>query len=181
MSGSINNERENYEKRIVELLTSSNDDVVISMLSELKNEDNLFVVEPILDILSAERSNMLKRAIVEFASEIKNPKAVDSLSNYLTNWFTKRRVVDVCTICWQCRLDFSSKLPVFFDILIRGDYQTAFEAFTVIENSLCNLTTLQLQEFIQLVKGGIAKSDRDKQLLLLEMISVLEKAKREIL
>ena len=36
--------------------------------------------------------------------------------------------------CWQNGLDYSLFLLVFVDFVIKEDWETAFEAFTVIEN-----------------------------------------------
>jgi hypothetical protein len=40
----------------------------------------------------------------------------------------------ILTACWQNGLDFSTFLPVFIDLVIHEDWETAFEAFTVIDN-----------------------------------------------
>ena len=48
----------------------------------------------------------------------------------------------------------------------------------MIENSIDSLTKEQLADYMALVKKGVSKTNRDKQLLLLEMISVLDKTRR---
>jgi hypothetical protein len=40
----------------------------------------------------------------------------------------------ILAACWQNGLDFSTFLPVFIDLVIQEDWETAFEAFTVIDN-----------------------------------------------
>jgi hypothetical protein len=40
----------------------------------------------------------------------------------------------IITACWQNGLDYKNQLPVFVDLVIQEEWETGFEAFTVIEN-----------------------------------------------
>jgi hypothetical protein len=40
----------------------------------------------------------------------------------------------ITTACWENGLDYKNYFPVFVDIVINEDWETGFEAFTVIEN-----------------------------------------------
>ena len=63
-------------------------------------------------------------------------------------------------------------------ILVNGSYKNSFEAFTLIENSVDSLCEDKLDQYISMIRKGIVEANHDKQLLLLEMVSVLDKAKR---
>lgn len=168
-------------KLLINSFIKSTDVQLVSMLPELKKQSDLMYLRPLLEILVSGRSEMLKNAIVEFVSDLKDQQAVPVLVEFLFQSFPSRSITKLVTACWQCRLDFSKHLQIFFTILLDGNYQTAFEAFTVIENSLDGLTSVEISEYIAQVKKGIINSDRDKQLLLIEMISVLDKSRREAL
>lgn len=166
------------EKKIIDQFLGLNDEHAIALLLELRNTGGLYLVKPLLEVLISNRSELLKRTIIDFLTDVNEKEAVDLYVEFIKTNFPSERITEVITICWQSRLDFTKHIDIFFDILIRGDYQTAFEAFTVIENNIDDLNTDQLTNHISIVKKNIAKANRDKQLLLLEMVSTLDKAKR---
>jgi hypothetical protein len=163
------------QKQHIAMLTKSSDENVISTLIELKEHGNLFYLGTLLDLVVSDRSEMLKKALVDFISDIKLQEAVPIISDFILMQFEKNDVTKLVTASWQSRLDFSKHLAPYFQVLIKGNYKIAFEAFTVIENSLDSLTPNDLKAHMALVKKGIPKADRDKQLLLLEMVSVIDK------
>lgn len=148
------------------------------MLIDLKEHGELFYLNSLLNMLVSNRSESLKKGLVEFISDIKLQAAVPMIANFVDAHKLSQNIIPLLTASWQSRLDFSDHLLPFFQILIDSDYKSAFEAFTVIENNIDGLSTDTLTSHIAQVKGGISKTDRDKQLLLLEMISVLDKTRR---
>jgi hypothetical protein len=159
-------------------LRNSTDESIISILIELKELGNLNYLETLLEIVLEDRSETLKKALVEFVSDIKLQSAVPIISKFVSENIGKKGLTKLITASWQSRLDFSKYLDPYFQVLVKGDYKIAFEAFTVIENSLEGLDIKELEHFLSVVKKGIPKADRDKQLLLLEMVSTIEKFKR---
>lgn len=172
--------QDNKLNELIAKVVNSSDEQVISMLNELKDSIDISLAPTLIEMLYSSRSETLKRAVVEYLSNIKQTSAVGIMVNSLKDSFPLKNVTLLLTACWQSRLDFSSELDIFIDILIDGNYLTAFEAFTVIENSIHELNTQNLSGYIAKVRKGIVKADRDKQLLLLEMVAVMEKAKREV-
>jgi hypothetical protein len=166
------------EKKIIDQFLGLNDELAIALLLELRNTGGLYLVKPLLKVLISNRSESLKRTIIDFLTDIKEKEAVEMYVAFIKSNFPTERITEVLTICWQSRLEFVRHIDIFFEILITGDYQTAFEAFTVIENNIDDLNSEELTKYISIVKKNVAKVNRDKQLLLLEMISTLDKAKR---
>lgn len=166
--------------QIIKNLHLLSDEQVLSFLTELKKNSELDYVNPLLNMLLSERSEVVRKSIVEYLSDFKDQRAVEIIVRYLEESFPSKNVSNILIACWQSRLDFSKNLSIFFSILVEANYLTSFEAFTVIENSVDNLSTDEIVKFIAYVKKGVAGSDRDKQLLLLEMVSLLDKAKREV-
>ncbi len=180
MENNIENKFEK-QKRLVTAIEGNSDEMVVSMLIDLKEQGELFYLNSLLNILAGNRSEMLKKAVVEFISDIKLQEAVPIISGFIESNLQDKDVINIVTASWQSRLDFSQHLDPYFEVLINGNYKIAFEAFTVIENSLENLSVEQLTSRMDIVKKGSTRVDRDKQLLLLEMLSVLDKARRAAL
>jgi hypothetical protein len=76
--------------------------------------------------------------------------------------------------CWQSNLDFSNEIPIFIDILCTADYQSSFDAFTVIENSIGNVSPEQIGLYITTIESRLKVTPVDKKSLLTEMIVTLE-------
>ncbi len=74
---------------------------------------------------------------------------------------------------WQNGLDFKNHLPLFADLMIEGDWETAFEAFTVIEN----MENLPEQKIIDVAAGKIREAlksaDDQKKYFLTESLSLI--------
>jgi len=168
------------QKALISALKKSSDEEVMAMLIDLKEQGELFYVKTLLEILIENRSELLNKALIEYLSDIKLQDAVTIISDFVSENYADKDVNDIVVVSWQSRLDFSKHLNPYIQILINANYKTAFEAFTVIENSIDSLSADELTQYGSTIKKAVQKSNRDKQLLLLEMISVLEKAKRAI-
>jgi hypothetical protein len=166
------------QKQQIAALESSSDEVIMSMLIDLKEHGELFYLETILDMITGNRSEYLINALVEFISDLKVQAAAPIIANYIEQNIQTKNLIKAVTASWQSRLDFSTSLKPFINILINGDYLIAFEAFTVIENSLDSLNSDELTRIMGEIKRGIPTANRDKQLLLLEMVSVIDKTRR---
>ena len=168
------------QKALISALKKSSDEEIMAMLIDLKEQGELLYVKILLEILIENRSELLNKALIEYLSDIKLQDAVTIISDFVSENYADKDVNDIVVVSWQSRLDFSKHLNPYIQILINANYKTAFEAFTVIENSIDSLSADELTQYGSTIKKAVQKSNRDKQLLLLEMISVLEKAKRAI-
>ncbi|HKI89750.1 MAG TPA: hypothetical protein VKA38_12040 [Draconibacterium sp.] len=65
---------------------------------------------------------------------IKSKDTVPLFAEALENEKFKAIQKTILTACWQNGLDFAAYLPLFVEIVISEQWETAFEAFTVIEN-----------------------------------------------
>ncbi|HCY00867.1 MAG TPA: hypothetical protein DG754_12080 [Bacteroidales bacterium] len=172
--------KQNEQSSIISALKTSSDEKVIAMLIDLKEQGELFYVETLLDMLTGNITKVLQKVVMEYISDIKIQGAAQIISNYISEKFPKFDVTSIVTVSWQSRLDFSQYLDPYFKVLIDGNYMAAIEAFTVIENALYSLTIDEATGYEELIKKSIPKADKDKQPLLLEMVNLLEEAKRAI-
>ncbi len=159
-------------------LLSMNDEQVISLIQEFRVSGELFIVEPLIEMLYSNRGQALKNSILEFIRDIKNQVAVIIITKSIQKHITDKYTTGLVSACWQSSLDFSDELPVFFDILCEGDYQTAFEAFTVIENSIGNVSQENISLYMASIESKLKITPTEKQTLLSEMMAMLENFKR---
>lgn len=164
------------EKQIAYIanLITLNDEQVISLIQDFRENGDLFIVEPLIEMLFAKRSKNLNNSIYEFLIDIKDQASVPIIARSIRNHISEENVAGLVSVCWQSRLDFSAELPIFFDILCNGDYLVAFEALTVIENSLGGLNKDQLNLHLDYLKQNLNNTKEDKQPLLVEMVKLIE-------
>lgn len=166
------------QKAVVDNLISINDEQVISLIQNFRENGELFIVQPLIEMIYSNRSQILKDAIVEFISDIRNPLVIEIITQSIQKNIENPSVVRLVTACWQSTLDFSKELPLFIDILCNSDYQISLEAFTVIENSISNVTQNNLDLYITTIESKLRDTPIEKQSLLTEMIVTLENFKR---
>jgi hypothetical protein len=166
------------QKTIVTSLNSMNDEQVISIIQEFREKGDIFVVEPLIEMLFSKRGESVKKAILEFVSDIKNQNAVDTITLCIQNHIGDSNTIGLLASCWQSDLDFSKYLPLFIDILCSSDYQASFEAFTVIENSIGDIDKKSIDLYISAIESKLKSTPIEKQSLLTETIVMLESFKR---
>ena len=166
------------QKAVVDTLKSINDEQIISLIQEFRENGDLFIVEPLIELLYSNRSYSLKEAILDFIGDIRNQDAALIITNSIQKHLGDPNTTGLVSACWQSILDFSSEIPLFIDILCKGDYITSFEAFTVIENSIGNISYNNIDLYIATIESRLKDASIEKQSLLTETIVLFESFKR---
>jgi hypothetical protein len=166
------------QKVIISNLMTLNDDQVISLIQDFRDSGELFIVQPLIEMLYSTRGKILKNYILEFVGDIKDQNAVGIIAQSIQKHITDKETTGLISACWQSNLDFSNEMSLFIDILCNGDYQNSFEAFTVIENSISNVTIEQIGLYIATIESCLKTTNAEKKLLLTDMILILESFKR---
>jgi len=167
------------QKAVIDSLIALNDEQVISIIHDFRENGDLYIVLPLIEMLYSKRGNSLKNSILEFVRDIKNQDAVTIITQSIQKHIGDKNTTGLLSTCWQSNLDFSNELPLFIDILCNGDYLSSFEAFTVIENSIGNVSKENIGLYIAAIESNLKATPLDKQSLLTEMIVMLEDFKRK--
>ena len=166
------------QKAVVDTLKSINDEQIISLIQEFREKGDLFIVEPLIELLYSKRSYSLKEVIIDFIGDIRNQDAAIIITNSIQKHLGDPNTTGLISACWQSNLDFSNEIPLFIEILCNGDYQASFEAFTVIENSAGNFDKKSIDLYIATIESKLKITPIEKHSLLTEMIVMLESFKR---
>ena len=176
--GNNNTKLTEKQKAVVDSLIAINDEQVISLIQDFRDNGELFIVQPLVEMLYSDRSEELKKTILEFLSDIRDHAAVKPITQSIQLHIGDKNTTGLISACWQSSLDFSNELPVFIDILCNGDYQPSFEAFTVIENSVSNVSPEKIDLYIATIESKLKTTPVENKSLLTEMIVTLESIKR---
>lgn len=122
------------DKNIQANLFSANTEVVISALDALKEKGTSAYLPLLFDLLNSNPEAAVEKEILFILENLKMKDAVPFIAEALQNQKYLPIRKKLTTACWENGLDFKEYLPVFVDLVISADWETSFEAFTVIEN-----------------------------------------------
>lgn len=137
---------EKIDEQLKKNLFSANTEVVISAIEAIQKKGNKLYLPVLFDLLNSSPEHDIETEIKNLLGTIKDKTTVNSFMRAIEDDKYKRIRKLILIACWQNGLDFSTFLPVFIDLVIHEEWETAFEAFTVIDN----LEYLPGAEIIQL-------------------------------
>ena len=108
-------------------------DAIVSLRNEVPFKGAISLLAGLYD-----RTNdlVIKNLIHNFLNDIKDPGARNEIVTAVMNNFKPETLSMLVSSCWQSGLDYSGFIIDFTDLFISGDYLTALECFTVIEESV---------------------------------------------
>lgn len=166
------NKRKQKTALFRKLLAESSDEQIIGLLTELRESGEDFMVPLLAELLFEPNSEKLKEAVSKLLVDLKNKKNAEVLAEVIRKHTESPELHRLLAICWQSRLDFSPYIDLFVSLFIQSDFQTSFEAFSVIENSLTELSGEQVEAlYVQLSSQDNITSD--KQPLHEELLQVI--------
>lgn len=157
-------------QKIKENLFSVNTQTVISAINEIKEKGNKLYIPILFDLLNSKPEKEIEVEIKTLLATVKDKSTAPTFIEAIENAKYKPILKTILTVCWQNGLDFSSYLPVFIDIIIREDWEIAFEAFTIIDN----IEFLPKQKIIDesklQIKNGLETANDQKAYFLQEVL-----------
>jgi hypothetical protein len=164
-------------KKLKELeikLNSKNKKEVSDAIISLRNEDpfkgaiNLLVL-----LFDSSDDPSVRDQIRNFLNDLKEPAVRFEVVTEVRKHYKPDTLSMVVSSCWQSGLDYSGYANDFAEAFIRGDYMTALECFTVIEESATSLSEDIKTGIIRLLGGSIEISPVEKNALRLALLDLL--------
>ncbi len=169
-----------HNQQLIRNLFSNREEVVLSVIKEMRNSGNPRLVSAVLTLYLQTDSERISQAIIALIRDMKNQSAVHQLFPMLQDIPNMKKKQSLVAACWQSGLDFSEHLQAFLHIFLEDDYMTALEAFSVIENSLTFLRDKQSVEGnISFLKEHIPPKTSEKILLYKELVKILEETSEQ--
>ena len=144
-------ENKKTDKNIQANLFSANTATVLAALNSLKEKGNKAYLPPLFDLLNSSPEPEIETEILFILNNLKIKDAVPVLVEALQNSKYLPIRKKLTTTCWENGLDYKNYLPVFVDLVIQENWDTGFEAFTVIEN----MESFPEQEIVEIAKNKI--------------------------
>jgi len=166
-------EENKKNKELVIKLHSDDNHLIVEALKEIKESGTANIIPHLFDLINENTSDIIKKDIFQLICDIKEQSAAPVLIDAIITRNFGEDTSRVIATFWQSRLDFSNYLPAFIRIFIKEDYQTALEAFTVVEDSVPNIGRKIQQECLDILKSAGKSITSEKRPLYDELIKVI--------
>ncbi|WP_320053009.1 hypothetical protein [uncultured Acetobacteroides sp.] len=172
---------DNEIKKLLELvqqLRKEDNEAFKEHIEQVRTSSDIQIIPFLVELLADEKVDEEKKeAILSLIMDIKHQDAPKLLVQGIAYLKGTDQLQPYLSALWQNSLSFAPYMDKFVDIALTADYLTAYDAFTVIENSCSDATVEMLDAAILKLKSGYATEDESKRPMIQELIKVLEDIK----
>lgn len=117
----------------------------------------------------------IRKAIEEFFNNLKDKAVAEEVIIELRKQLKPDTLCMLVSSCWQSGLDYSDYVLDFAEVFLRGDYVTAFECLTVIEESVDDLSSSKKDEVLAFLEKFPVSPGSEKAALSSELLLILKR------
>lgn len=165
-------------KDLLSQLSSSDTSKQLKAVKSLKIHGNESVIEPLVQVLSSDKSSQdLKDEIAELLNTLKSTKAPEQIIACLNKKEYAASHQLLLASIWNSGLDYRDYLGDIATATVNGDFMSAMECITIIENIDGTLTEDQIMDALLVFKSYLVDSrdeDNSKNELIKEIVLTLQ-------
>lgn len=161
------------DKQLESDLFSAKSETVISVLKTLKEKGNVHYLPLLFDLLNSSPEENIEEEIKKILGNLKVREAAPVLVEALQQQKYIGIRKPLATACWQNGLNFKDHLPVFVTLVIEEDFETGFEAFTVIESMEKYPEGKVITEVTDQIHEALKSADEQKKYFLHEILHMI--------
>ena len=169
-----NKKKTKLDARLIKDLWSEDDNIVLKAIHNLRSAGNIHYLPELLKLLNHTDNETIEKELVRFLADIKDPAAMPGILRGLKDPALVKARGNIVSVCWQSGMDYSHELKLFVDLFQEGDYRTALECFTVIEEAVVNMEYPEIEKLRKQLLGGLNKVNEEKKPLARELVKLLE-------
>lgn len=145
-------------------LKSKDERKIISALKRIPHEGSSDMIEPMLDLVMSGPSDDVRILLEKILFSLKDTACIPALLSALQSEKYKSIHFIILGAFWQSGLDVSQDLSIIVGSATGGDYMTAVEAMSIIENSE-GYSDKELAKSIKLLDAALMKNLKSHALL----------------
>jgi hypothetical protein len=158
-----------------QLLSEENTPMISEAIGMLRDEEPFEGAIALLASLYDRTDDLLvKKTIEGFMNDLKDQSVTREIITEIRKPFKQSTISMLVSSCWQSGLNYSEYSKDLVEIFLSSDFLTAIECFTVIEESVHELTRKKRNELIGIIDGYPLSTGLEKEKLTNELISVLK-------
>jgi hypothetical protein len=167
-------------------------DKKIKLLNEILNKDNNIVITEAIELLRQEKpfagaiglltayydktdDYSIRKTITGFINDLKDQSACQEVIEEIRKQWKPDTISMLVSSCWQSGLNYSDFSLDLAKVFLEGDYITAIECLTVIEESIQNLNKATRDKILKMLEESPVIQITEKKELMLELISILDR------
>ena len=165
------------EKKIKELATilDKDNNILISEAIGLLREEQPFegAIGLLTTFYDKTDDSLIRKTIEVFMNDLKDQSASKEIIIEIIKPLKPATISMLVSSCWQSGLDYSEYSSDLAEIFLKGDYVTALECLTVIEESVQILSRTKKDEIIKIIEKNPLPVVEEKTALTLELLNIL--------
>jgi hypothetical protein len=167
------------EEHYINDLLSSDQQIVVDTIEEIKYSGSSKLLPFLIDLLHSTNNDEVKKKVYSILSELKHSDSIPIIIEAIRNKKYLPEQEMLIRSCWENGLDFTPYISIFVDLVIQGDYMTAFEAFTVIENLEGFISVEDIDNLLSKLEKMLPTALEERKVLISELIQFIPKLKNE--
>jgi hypothetical protein len=161
-------------KEFAAILDKDNNILISEAIGLLRDEQSFEGAIGLLTSLYNKTDDFQLRKVIEgFMNDLKDQSASLEIINEIRKPWKDDTISMLVSSCWQSGLNYSDYALDLARVFLKGDYVTAVECLTVIEESVHELSKERKDEIIRIIEESPAAGVNEKTALTLELISIL--------
>ena len=152
------------QKQLLTDLQSKNETIITEALKAVPEDGSPEMMPYLVSLWTSNPNQEIAHLLEKVLFNLKDVKVIPVLLNMLKSELFAKDRASIMNVIWQSGLDVSEETVLFTNIAIAGDYMTAFEALTIIDNQE-ELPEEQIHESIRMLDKAINKKSDIQALL----------------
>lgn len=161
------------DEKYISNLRSGNQQLITETFEQIREEGSTSLLPYLFDLLNTSLNEEIKKQVYSVLCELKRTESVPILMEAITSEKYSGIQELLLKVCWENGLDYTPYLSTFVDIVIKGSFMNAFEAFTVIENMEGPFNTEETKRITDKLTLLIEEMTNEKKSLVLDLIKIL--------
>jgi len=161
-------------KKLITKLQSDQPNEVLDAISEIRRHGQPEHLQPLQKILNESEHQEIVDAVIKLFDDLKDQKAVSHLVELIQSDQPSQTKKILIASCWKSGLDYSAHLKPFFKTFVEDDFETAFEAYTLIDSNIHNADPVLIPDLLNYLKSAWSGIPDDRVLLADDLMKILE-------
>ena len=161
-------------KNILDKLNSKDEKNIINAINSISDSNNSNYLPYVFELFKNKPNSNIIKLISQLLNDSKNNDATIHVVDAIKNPLYKEYLYYLVSSCWISGLDYSKYHSIFIDVVLKEDYQLAFESLTVIENLLHNLSQNDVELCLDKLNSSIESIPTEKRGLVNELVKIIE-------
>jgi hypothetical protein len=158
----------------IQSLRSGNRNAILGTLGELRSKGNVSILPELFQLLLVQEDEQILGELTAFLNDLKDQEAAEILVSAIANPEHEKIQRTLVAACWQNGLSYGKFLGIFAEVLISADYETAIEAFTVLEEAVGEVDQPVRDKLCTRLLSRLDKVDELKKPLLSELVKSIK-------